>query len=213
MTEGLRLGRRQGHCGACARRFAEGEEVFSLLRVAEGGLARRDLCPACFDHRDASEEAFFWRTRHRSERAGTLRVDFDLLLGVAEKLAADARPECRDFCFLVGLLLVRHRRLRLGGIARHDGAEWMRVRRVRSHRSFEIEVRDLSPQRRARLTALLAQAFDPARETELEALLAAAGEDEWASVPREGGSQPGPLAGEGQGPGRSPSTKLQNGSP
>ncbi|RMH04590.1 MAG: hypothetical protein D6702_02750 [Planctomycetota bacterium] len=170
MSGEWRYQRRQGACAVCGRSFAADETVFSLLRFAGEELERGDLCSPCFDGREETEDVFFWRTRHAEDRRG-LRVDFDLVLGVLQRLREDERPERRDFCFLIALLLVRHRKLRLQGVVRRRGREFLQLRRPRARQPFEVEVRELDEERRSRLSAVLAGLLDPAREADLEDLL------------------------------------------
>ena len=158
----------QGVCSACGRAFAAGEALFSLLRFDGGEFARGDLCGGCFDGRDPAADVFYWRTQYRAAEHGMLRVDFELLLGVVERFAADPRPAARDFAFLLALLLVRHRQLRLVGVVRAEGQERMHLRRPGSQAGFEVEVRELDEARRAELTQVLSGLLDPAQEWDLE---------------------------------------------
>lgn len=189
MSTNWKFRRRQGACSGCAAAFAEGEPVWSLLRVESGELARGDLCGRCFDSRQRDADLFWWRTSHRAGRAGALRVDFDLLLAALARLARDERAAARDLAFLMALLLVRHRRLRLLGVTRRDGAEFLRLRRPRAEEVFEVEARELDAGQRARLTAALAGFLDPAAEANLEQALAAS--------TSEGGAAQGPASGPG----------------
>ncbi len=150
-----------------------GETLFSLLRFDQEELERGDLCSACFERRDEGADLFFWRTGHREDRGG-VRVDFEVVLAVLHKLRQDPRPERRDFCFLLALLLVRHRKLRLQTVLRRAGTELLQLRKPRSLKSFEVEVRELDEERRGRLSAVLAGLLDPTREEGVELLLDAA---------------------------------------
>lgn len=162
--------RRHGSCAACGRDFAAGEALFSLLRFNGAELERGDLCSACFERRDENEAVFYWRTVHR-ERTGGLRIDFELVLAALHGLREDERPERRDFCFLLALLLVRHRKLRLAGVQRRNHREFLLLRRPRGRMPFEVEVRELDEERRGRLSEVLAGLLDPARDGGVEALL------------------------------------------
>ncbi|HEX9794774.1 MAG TPA: hypothetical protein VGC54_12395 [Planctomycetota bacterium] len=170
MAAVLRFRRRQGHCSACENAFVEGQTLFSLLRTVEDALERGDLCATCFDARDPAADVFYWRTAHRESRE-KVRVDFPMLLAALESLANDKREACRDFRFLVALLLVRHRKLRLTGVQRRRGREFLVLRKVRTQNLFAVEVRQLDAARRVRLTAILSELLDPTREADLGALL------------------------------------------
>lgn len=160
------LHQRHTACSACSLDFQAGQDVFSLLRVQEGELARADLCGACFDARDAEEDVVYWRTQQKVQ-AGPMRVDFDLLLGALDTLASDQREDRRDLAYLLALLLVRHRKLRLERVEMRKGKEILVLRRVRSQRRFQVESRELDEERRRSLSATLADLLDPTREADL----------------------------------------------
>ncbi len=168
MAGSWRLHQRQGACGACIHEFQPGEDVFSLLRMEEQELARVDLCGGCFDARDEEADLVFWRTRHR-EAEGPVRVDFDLLLGALDRLAQSEKDDRRDLAYLLSLLLVRHRKLRLERVEMRKGREILVLRRVRSQRRFQVESRELDEERRQALSADLADLLDPTSEVDLAA--------------------------------------------
>jgi len=208
VERGWRFRRRQGACARCGSTFVDGEALFSLLRLEEGGvLERGDLCSRCFDARDPGQDVFWWRTAHRQRRR-VLALDFELLLGLVEQLAGDAREPCRDLAFLLALLLVRHRRLRLSGVRRSGGGEELLLRRPRSTRSFPVEVRELAEEPRRLAQAALAALLDPDEEAAPEELLqrlaeARPGEPEAAGAEpggAEGGTGVGEAAGAAGGP-------------
>ena len=177
MADAWKIDRRQGVCADTERAFAEGEEVYSLLRVVDGALQRADLCRAAFDVRDTAADVVYWRTVHRARPGAGLKVDFDVLLAAMEALAQDTREDRRDLAYLLSLLLVRHRRLRLERVDVTDGQETMVLRRVRSQQRYVVPSRELDDERRRALTATLAELLDPTREEGLDQVLGAAGED------------------------------------
>jgi len=168
MAENWTYAKRQLCCSDCERTFVEGEEVYSLLRIVADELQRVDLCRSSFDDRDPSQDVVYWRTSHR-ERGGALKVDFDMLLAVLEKLADDQREERRDLRYLLTLLLVRHRKLRLERVDSRQGVEFLILRKVRSKTTFTVESRELEEERRVKLSAILAGLLDPTIEGGLEA--------------------------------------------
>jgi len=170
MSEAWRLQRCQEACSRCAAPFAAEEDLWSLLRLASGELGREDLCRACFDAREAAEDLIWWRTRAR-KGAASLRVDFDLLLHAMARLAEDTRDEAKDLAFLLALLLVRHRRLRLLRVEKRRNLEILVLRKVRTTREFPVEARELSEERRQALSATLAGLLDPTQDGGLDGLL------------------------------------------
>lgn len=154
---------RQGLCAECGRGFTEAEAVFSMLRVDAEELQRGDLCGQCFDRRDEAADLIWWRTTHQ-EKKGGMRMDFDLVLALFDKLAEQTSDGVRDLRFLLALLLVRHRKLRLTGVRAKRGREFLQLRKPRTKKEFEAEVRELDEERRTRLTGALAELMDPTAE-------------------------------------------------
>ncbi len=184
--------RRQGECHACARAFASGEAVFSMLHFEGEELRRGDLCSACFDRRDPADDLVWWRTSHQDARGG-LRLDYDLILALLGQLEADSRPERLDLRFLLALLLVRHRKLRLVGVRQRGAREFLHLRKVRSQATLDVEVRELAEERRQQLTQVLSGLLDPTADTGLDALLGSPAPSGLPTAsPAEAGDEPGP---------------------
>lgn len=157
-------------CVACEREFAVDEALFSLLRATEEGLARQDLCQACFTARDEAEAAgdlFFWRTHQQEETKKGLAVDFDAVEGLF--LALEGREERRlaELRYLLALLLMRKKRLKLVRILRRSDAEGMVMRRPRRDEALEVLVFDLTAERMAELREDLARIFEGAGAEEI----------------------------------------------
>ncbi len=177
MANSWQISKRGAVCAICERPFAEGDALFSLLRFAGEDLTRGDYCRACFDDRDTEDDLVFWRTTHQ-EKKGGMKLDFDLILGLLEPLTADARGSRRDLAFMLSLLLVRHRRLKLVGVLRRKEVEFLELRKVRATKTFEVEVRELDTERRSRLTHVFSDLMDPTQEVGVESLLAESAEEE-----------------------------------
>ncbi|TAJ11579.1 MAG: hypothetical protein EPO68_14380 [Planctomycetota bacterium] len=172
--------RRNGLCSACTRAFAEQEQLYSLLRMHEGVLVREDRCPACFGAALAAEfessgGLAYWRTRFAP--GGGLRLDLDSLEALFLTLvgrappADGAAPDARvgELCYLLGLLLLRKRRLKLDRIApaRGDEREKLVVHRPRRPQQYEVAVYDLTPERQAELRDELKRIFEGAELVQL----------------------------------------------
>jgi hypothetical protein len=162
--------RRQGLCSACGHEFVENESIFSMLRLEQEDLQRGDLCSQCFDGRDQASDLVWWRTRHLDTRTG-LKLDIDAILTLFHRLEEIASATAGDLRFLLALLLVRHRRLRLIGVRVRGKREFLQLRKVRTKNTFEAEVRELAPERREKLTKALAELMDPTQEGGLADLL------------------------------------------
>ncbi|MBC8371191.1 MAG: hypothetical protein H8E25_14420 [Planctomycetes bacterium] len=158
--------KRDQQCSDCAHTYAEGEDVFSMLRMIDGDLQRADLCRACFDSRDQTSDVVYWRTSQHEKRQA-LRLDFDLLLSLLEKLLDDQRDDRKDLCYLLSLLLVRHRKLRLERVQMSGEQEKMVLRKTRTKKTFVVESREMTDERRTQLSQQLTELVDPTKEHDL----------------------------------------------
>jgi hypothetical protein len=163
-----RIHRREHRCARCERAFEEGEELFSLLFFEADRLRREDHCAACFDGPPAGEargelpfELLFWRTRHALDRRTRFAVDFAAIeeLFVALEGGPGNREELR---YLLALLLLRKKRLKLVGVRRHASGETLCVRRPRRQEEFEVLVFELDSERALALKSELARVFEGA---------------------------------------------------
>ena len=151
---------RKGGCVACDRSFVEGETLFSLLSMGEESLERGDLCSSCFESHDQANDLYWWRTQH-SEKRGGLKLDLDALLALVMRLEEDVRDGALDFRFLVALLLVRHRKLKLASVTKKGKKEFLELRKPRAKKTFPVQVRELEEEQRARLSQILSGLMDP----------------------------------------------------
>lgn len=147
-----------------------------MLRLETEDLQRGDLCSKCFDTRDQATDLVWWRTRHLDARSG-LKLDIEAILALFQRLEQVTSATAGDLRFLLALLLVRHRRLRLIGVRVRGEREFLQLRKVRTKNVFEAEVRELAPERREKLTKALAELMDPTQEGGLADLLVEPAED------------------------------------
>lgn len=162
--------RRQGLCVNCGSEFTVGETVFSLLQMDGEEMLRGDLCSGCFDRRDEAQDLVWWRTQH-AESKGGLKLDFDAILGLFKSLDKKEGNAPLDLRFLLGLLLVRHRKLKLVGVRSRGQTEFLQLRKPRTQTVFEVQTRELEEERRRKLTAALGELMDPTAEGGLTDLL------------------------------------------
>lgn len=155
-----RIHRREVLCGQCQKPFGEGEALYSLLVLDPERLRREDRCGACFADPGASAEVLFWRTHHASDRAKRLAVDFDAIEELFLALESRKEPRSMELRYLLALLLLRKKRLKLVGVRRGEGGETMCVRRPRRTEEFEVSVFELDGERARALKADLARIFE-----------------------------------------------------
>ncbi len=175
-------------CVRCEREFAEGEAHFSVLTVREAQLERLDACRTCFQEDPPEDSLYWWRTR-RVEGKKRIAVDFEAVEGLFLALADREDPKLQELRYLLSLLLMRKRRLKLLRMRRDPDGEVMLVRRPRRQDEIEVKVFDLTPERAGELHGDLAQIF----EGDLEELAtgggAEVGEEGDPSGPTDPGSE------------------------
>lgn len=160
MANEWELARTTGKCAASGRSFAEGEAYFAALFETPAGFARRDYAAdawtgppeGCFCH---------WRGRIavREKKPAHLDIDPQMLTQLFVAMEDDPSESKQQFRFVLALLLMRKRLLRLERTRRDDGQEFWQmllaadksVHQVLNPRLGEAQIDRLS----AQLTALL----------------------------------------------------------
>src|SRR5262245_51375742 len=164
-----RIHRREAACARCARAFEEGETFFSLLAFEADRLLREDRCGTCFEKPADGADVLFWRTRHRSDRRARFAVDFEAIEELFLGLEGRREERLQELRYLLALLLLRKKRLKLVGVRRHAASETLCLRRPRRQEEFEVQVFELDSERALVLKAELARVFEGAG---VEALVA-----------------------------------------
>ncbi|HUX00044.1 MAG: hypothetical protein WBD63_08515 [Phycisphaerae bacterium] len=131
-------------CTTCDRVFAVGEEYHSAVveTEEEARLARRDFCPACWKP-DAEGYYSFWKTSipepEPKQKSGPRLIDLGRLMQLFERLADAEEPENVRFRYVLALVLMRKRRLRLLSTRRLGGrSEAMTLREVGGDRQHTV---------------------------------------------------------------------------
>ncbi len=184
MSVDWKIRRREARCGTCEAAFPEGARHASLLAVQGDELAREDLCVRCFESRSNAGELFYWFTRQNAAKRG-LVLDLVLLEQLFVGLEGRGEKAVRELRYLVALLLMRKRRIKLLRVARGEQGESMIVRRPRRKESFEVFVFDFDATRMDELRHELTRLFDGA-----EPPAALVGADTGAAVAGEPGTEP-----------------------
>ncbi|MGA2585044.1 MAG: hypothetical protein ABSG31_17360 [Tepidisphaeraceae bacterium] len=128
---GYSVARAIGKCQICARSIAPGEKLMAALRQTQATLERLDICSACWPAFDKSALLGFWQTTMPTHEAKKhIFVDDEVLCELFERLADAPEPAKINFRFVLGLILMRKRRLAYESTRIEDGREiWsMRLR-------------------------------------------------------------------------------------
>ncbi|MDP6538467.1 MAG: hypothetical protein QF903_08245 [Planctomycetota bacterium] len=158
-----RFRKKQGACTGCERTFDDGERHTSLLAVEEETLGRSDLCAPCWEARPASDDdLFWWCSRYESGRKRTLALDLASLERLFVELEGRDGERLVELRYLVCLLLMRKRKLKLLRVRRAREGEYLLVRRPRRKEELEVPVRDFRPEQLEELTVRLRAVLDGA---------------------------------------------------
>ncbi len=122
-----RIDRIRECCLQCASPFAHDQRVVSVIEADAAKVTRRDLCEKCAP-KGTAPDVIWWETRFQLQ-AKRKRVDFDRLLRIFEVWQRSPPPGQEALVYLIALLLVRKRFLRLVGLVNEGGVEALRLRR------------------------------------------------------------------------------------
>ncbi len=163
-----KFGGRQGLCTECERAFADGEPLHSLLALNEGAFSRSDLCAGCFGEREPSEDVVYWRTKYTVVEKKGVQLDLESIHALFGALEEREERGWRELRYLLCLILMRKRRLKVLGVRNVDGDEVFVVRRPRTEDEKLVHVFDFSAERRGELRETLQAIFDGADLDELD---------------------------------------------
>lgn len=161
MSVEWKIRRREARCGTCQSEFPPESRHASLLAIHGDDLVREDLCVRCFESRTNDGELFYWFTRQNAAKRA-LALDLVLLEQLFVGLEGRNEKHVRELRYLVALLLMRKRRIKLLRVARGEEGESMIVRRPRRQESFEVFVFDFDAARIDELRGELSRLFDGA---------------------------------------------------
>ena len=167
-----KFGRRQGGCVVCDREFLEQEPHVSLLSIAELESGRSDICRECFaklsseDGLDAGK--VWWRTRHTVAEKKGVQLDLESLTALFDALEQKEDLGWLELRYLLCLILMRKRRVKVLSVKRIDGVEVFIVRKPRSETQEIVRIFDFTPERQEELRATLTAIFEGADLAELD---------------------------------------------
>lgn len=143
------ISRSSGVCAATGRQFQAGESYIAALveREGEEGLGRVDYSLEAWERGARPRPPWrmfgFWRSRF--EPGDTKRrplIDDESLVDLFEQLDGADDPSRQGFRYILALLLVRKKLLRLEGVRREDGRPVMLLRRAGAPDAPPYEVLD-----------------------------------------------------------------------
>lgn len=129
MATDWEITRTTGKCFATERTFAEGEAYYAALFETDEGVERRDYAEDAWQ--GPPEGCFcFWRGRVpvKEKKPATVSVDREMLTQLFCRLEDEDSPAKQQFRFVLALLLMRKRLLKLDGTQIEDGQEYWELR-------------------------------------------------------------------------------------
>ncbi len=177
-----KIRRRAGTCSACERPFEEGERLVSTLRVSQEGLERAECCVGWWEGRSegsadencaqacrqraeqgsaaTADDLFWWYSRHSANRRRTLQLDLESLERLFLELEGRREQPVRELRYVLCLLLMRKRRLKVVKIERDAEGETFVVRRPRHEQHYHVHVFDFTSERLDEVRVQLQSIFD-----------------------------------------------------
>jgi hypothetical protein len=162
---------RRDFCGPCWKAGAAGEGLTSagqalvedapgpdLEQEQEGAVLKEGETPA--------NDRFWWSSRHQEVADKSVRMDMEVLEQLFDALSPRKEVRLLEIRYVVCLLMLRKRRLKVTRVVREQGSEAFLVKKPRRDELHRVEVYDFTPERMETL------------RHELQALLDGAGTDE-----------------------------------
>jgi hypothetical protein len=109
---GYSIARAEGKCSVCGRVIETNEKLMAALRETPAALERVDVCLDCWKAFDRANLLGFWQaTMQPLAVKKKLFVDDDVLCELFERLAQTQEQVKINFRFVLGLILMRKRRI------------------------------------------------------------------------------------------------------
>lgn len=143
------------NCAATNREFVPGEICYSVLVERDGEVCRLDFCEEGW--KGPPEDSIAeWKTIVPDLAARPKTVDTESLMRYFEQLCEDASPAHEQMRYVLALLLLQKRRLRLDGSRTdEEGNQFLEFIGRKSEGPFEVQDSDLTEEEIASLQATL----------------------------------------------------------
>ncbi len=145
-------------CTGCSKPFVEEQEIFSALYDERPIFVRRDYCTECWPCQDRQPVFSYWQTRLPKRDAPVRRfVDDDVVLDFFKRLEGSPEPTKIGFRYVLGLLLMRKKVLKLKEFRRSEaGAALILHDRLRDC-DYEVADPNLSEEQIRQMTGEINQ--------------------------------------------------------
>jgi hypothetical protein len=127
-------------CEATGEELVPGNTCFSALVERDGQLIRLDYCEAGWTGPPDGTMGYWQSIVPEPEEAKAKPLDPDALMRYFEQLCEDANPAQEKLRYVLSLLLLQKRRLKIEGSRQEGDVEYLEL--VGSHSEGPFEVRD-----------------------------------------------------------------------
>lgn len=167
MTE-WKFTKRQPACRHCQRTFEDTEPHISALAVRGEEVAREDVCLACWKTQLSRGDLFWWRTRHEEGKKRGIALNLEALEALFTRLEGQAAGALAELRYVLCLVLMRKRRLKIERVERDADGEALIVSRPRRSELYRVAVFDFSPEKIDELRSRLQEVFEGAEAAEID---------------------------------------------
>lgn len=125
-------------CFTTGRELRPGEMFYSVLLDDGAKFVRQDYCREAWQGPPAGAFSFWSGRVPAEQQAQRLKMDDDLLTDCFQRLEGQAEPNRVNFRYVVGLLLMRRKRLKFEEARTERGQETLRLRCARTGSLHEV---------------------------------------------------------------------------
>ena len=152
--------RPQGQCCATGQKIEVGQEYYAALVETDQGFERRDFSVDGWE-KERPQVYCFWRTRlPEPNQKRPLFIDDQMLVAFFDRLAVETEPERVAFRFVLGLILMRRRRLKYEATVTSEGNEVWRLRWVGQKDTVDVVNPHLDEEQISQLSGQIGQVLN-----------------------------------------------------
>lgn len=140
MDEGWKIEKRKGACEGCGKPFVAEQDYYAALVDGSPQFVRHEFCTTCWPVQQASAYYSCWKSRTPPPDGGPKRADTGATEETFARLVAEASvdPARLRLAFLLSLILLQRRRLKLLDTVTRDGREVLRFERAEDKSVVEV---------------------------------------------------------------------------
>jgi hypothetical protein len=164
-------------CSKCEKPFEHDDTYYSTITVEAQSISRFDFCEACFGLERDHQSEVFWRTKKLITEPVKKAVNFEILRELFLSILEVEEKAFKEVAYLLALVLIRKRYLKLKDFISENGTDYMTVRQKKDLPLIKVEVPLLKEEDiaglRGKLSDLLDADFDSSMDVkELRGIIA-----------------------------------------